>query len=356
MMKSNIEKEAKCLLTPNEYQKLKASLPFVESQLQNYYYLSDNGYGLRFRYIEENGSYLFTLKQKLEDSHREYEIETKEINFDNNEIKELFSHLNIKEVKYLGKLNCLRLAYKGERGEFCLDYCQGNNIEEYEFEYELFNPEDDFEEAFAFLRKHNISYQKSAKGKFHRFLENYQPKVMIMCATGLEECEALMCYDLLYRAGIGVDLINTNNENEITSSHNLTFKTNIKLEDINSDDYVALVLPGGIPGTPNLRNNEAVINLIKKFYQEKRLLAAICAAPSILLELGYLKDNEFSIYPGFEGDKKANETSLTKKGNIITGNGLGASQFFGYEIIKHLLNEEKATEVLTKIQSPFLKV
>ena len=75
-------------------------------------------------------------------------------------------------------------------------------------------------------------------------------KVGIICAPGLEECEALLVYDLLYRSGIDVKLVGL--EDEITSSHNVSFRTDIHIDNFNYQDYNAIILPGGMPGTLNL--------------------------------------------------------------------------------------------------------
>ena len=78
-------------------------------------------------------------------------------------------------------------------------------------------------------------------------------KTMIILANGLEECEGLIVYDLLYRAGIEVDLVGL--DSLITSSHNVTITPHKLIDEIDSSEYNCLVLPGGMPGTINLENN-----------------------------------------------------------------------------------------------------
>ena len=84
--------------------------------------------------------------------------------------------------------------------------------------------------------------------------------------------------------------------------------------------------------------------------KENKLIAAICAAPSILNHKGLLKEEKFACYPGFECGLKQSGKKAIKEGNIITAKGLGAEFEFAYEIIKALESEEKAKEVLAKIQ------
>ena len=173
-------------------------------------------------------------------------------------------------------------------------------------------------------------------------------KTMIIVTEGLEECEALLTYDLLYRAGIDVELIGTNDT--ITSSHNITFKAHKLLENINANEYECLVLPGGMPGTKNLEENKIVSKLIDEFVQDDKYIAAICAAPSILLHKGLLENEKFICYPGFESGYVAADKKVFQDKKFITAKGLGAAFEFAYLIICNLVNKEKAEEVLKQIQ------
>lgn len=173
-------------------------------------------------------------------------------------------------------------------------------------------------------------------------------KVCIICAQGQEESEALLTYDLLYRAGLEVDLLGL--DDEITSSHKVTFKTNKLLKSTNIDEYDCLVLPGGMPGTINLENSKLVQDAIDLFNLKNKLIAAVCAAPSILIHKGLLNDNEFTCYPGFESGKISTNLKAMKTRNIITGIGLGGVIEFSSLIISSLLNEETAKKVIDKIK------
>lgn len=173
-------------------------------------------------------------------------------------------------------------------------------------------------------------------------------KTMIIVTNGLEECEALITYDLLFRAGIETDLVGL--ENEVKSSHNVTFKAHKHISDINPDDYDCLVLPGGMPGTLNLENDERVSKLIDKFVADDKYVAAICAAPSILIHKGLLASNRFICYPGFENGLTPANGKAVQDNKFITGKGLGAAFEFAYLIIKNLIDEDKAKEVMAKTQ------
>ena len=173
-------------------------------------------------------------------------------------------------------------------------------------------------------------------------------KTMIIVNDGLEECEALVTYDLLYRAGIETDLVGFTEE--ILSSHKVTFKAHRLLDEIDPDEYDCLILPGGMPGTLNLENDSRVQDLIDYFAKKDKYIAAICAAPSILIHKGLLNGKKFICFPGFEGDLTPEKEKAVIDGRFITGKGLGAAFEFSYLIIKTLLNEDKAKEVLNKIQ------
>ena len=173
-------------------------------------------------------------------------------------------------------------------------------------------------------------------------------KAIIIINNGLEECEALVTYDLLFRAGIEVELVGFTSE--VLSSHNVCFKAHKLLDEINSNDYDCLILPGGMPGTKNLENDQRVQDMIDLFVKQDKYIAAICAAPSILIHKGLLKNNKFICYPGFEsGLLPANEKAI-QDNKFITAKGLGAVFEFSYLIIKNLINEDKAKQILNQIQ------
>ena len=171
---------------------------------------------------------------------------------------------------------------------------------------------------------------------------------MIIVNHGLEECEALVTYDLLYRAGIETDLVGFTQE--ITSSHNVTFKAHKLLDEIDPSDYDCLILPGGMPGTTHLEEDKRVQDIIDFFVREDRYIAAICAAPSILIHKGLLDNRKFICFPGFESGLTPVKEKAVIDGRFITGKGLGAAFEFSYLIIKELISEDKAKEVLNKIQ------
>lgn len=173
-------------------------------------------------------------------------------------------------------------------------------------------------------------------------------KVAIICAQGLEECEALLTYDILYRAKLDVQLIGLDSLN-IKSSHGVTFMADLEFKDIDINDYDCIVLPGGMPGRDHLENSSLVQEAIDNFVKENKLIAAVCSAPSILINKGLLDSNEFTCFPGFECGKQSLGVKAYQHKNIITGVGLGGTIDFAALIVKNLVDEETANKILTTI-------
>jgi len=172
--------------------------------------------------------------------------------------------------------------------------------------------------------------------------------VAVFIAPGLEEVEALATVDILFRAGIPTTMISVTPERAVVSSHN------IALAEANLDDYDMLVLPGGIPGTPNLKAVEPLMAAVTERVRTGRPVAAICAAPSILAELGLLEGRQATSNPGFVGvlaehGAQVSQAAVVTDGPVITSRGMGTAIDFGLEIVRHYLGEEAVDDVKAKI-------
>ena len=178
---------------------------------------------------------------------------------------------------------------------------------------------------------------------------------MIYCflANGFEESEALSTVDVIRRAKLELKLVSIN-ETYVTSSHNVTVKADITIDQISDyEDIDAIILPGGMPGTLNLQNSEKLRDIILYCNENNKLICAICAAPMILGNLGLLKNKDATCFPGFEKElKDANVKTdkVVKDGNIITAKGAGVSFLFGYEIVAALLSQEEADDIKSAMQ------
>jgi len=176
-------------------------------------------------------------------------------------------------------------------------------------------------------------------------------KVGIILAEGFEECEALIVVDMLRRANIMIDMIGLNSI-EVISSHNITIKSDLLLDDCDIDSYDGIILPGGKLGTSNLDNSEMVKKIVSEFLAEGKLVAAICAAPSILGKMGLLRNRNYTCFPTFDGEYGGtyNNVLAIEDGNLITGRGMGASIEFGRLLIRKLSDEETLSKVEEGIQ------
>ena len=177
-------------------------------------------------------------------------------------------------------------------------------------------------------------------------------KVYIFLADGFEEIEGLTVVDLLRRAGEEVVTVSIMGRKEITGSHNIHVMADELFENMDYTQAKLLVLPGGMPGTKYLGAYEPLTDLLCSWNQEGKLLAAICAAPSVFGDLGLLKGKEAVCYPGFE-ERLAGATigkgAVAVSGNIITSRGLGTAIDFSAALIGQLQSAEKAEEIKKSI-------
>lgn len=165
--------------------------------------------------------------------------------------------------------------------------------------------------------------------------------VVVFMADGFEECEGLLVVDLLRRTGLKVVMASVMGRRDVRSSRDILIQADCLAESVDYDEAKMIVLPGGRLGTENLNRSELVLEKCKEYAKDKKI-AAICAAPSILASLGMLEGKDATCHPDYEdkmcGANLKNE-SIVVDGNIITGQGLGATMEFAFEIIKLLVDE-----------------
>lgn len=177
-------------------------------------------------------------------------------------------------------------------------------------------------------------------------------KVCIFLADGFEEVEGLTVVDIVRRAEIEIDMISITDNIEVVTSHNIKLFADKTFAEANFDEYDMIVMPGGIPGTPNLQAHEGVINQIKSFYENGKYLAAICAAPSILGNLKMLENKEATCYPGYETKligAVIKDVGVAASDKIITGRALGSAIDFALKIVETLDSVETANKVKNAI-------
>ena len=176
-------------------------------------------------------------------------------------------------------------------------------------------------------------------------------KAVVFLADGFEECEALIVVDILRRAGIETVMASVTDQLEVNSSRHIVVRADEIASVIDYASVELVVLPGGRLGTENLKCMKIVEDTVKDFVANK-MVAAICAAPSILAGLGLLKKKKTTCHPDYEnkmGEAILTYESVAVDGNIITAQGLGATFDFAFEIIRQLIGEEKVQQIKTAI-------
>lgn len=174
---------------------------------------------------------------------------------------------------------------------------------------------------------------------------------IVVLAPGFEEIEAITIIDLLRRAGINVTTASIAGKN-ITGSHDITIKADMLLEDLSKSEFDIVILPGGQPGSENLRNSDRVANLLQRQSDKNQLLAAICAAPTVFEKAGLTTGKRVTSHPSEEGKFSASDyktDNVVLDGNIITSRAVGTAIEFSLFLIKMLCGENIATEIAAKI-------
>lgn len=173
-------------------------------------------------------------------------------------------------------------------------------------------------------------------------------KVGVFFAKGFEEIEALTVVDVLRRAGIEVVCVSIDGAKSVAGSHNIEVVMNKKLEEVDFEALDMIVLPGGMPGTKNLEACDALTSQVKAFYQQGKLIGAICAAPSIFGHMGLLEGKEACIYPGMEDElynAKVSYEPVMQVKNIITSRGMGTAIPFALKIVEQFFDLATAQQL-----------
>lgn len=177
--------------------------------------------------------------------------------------------------------------------------------------------------------------------------------VAILAADGFETIECLTVLDVLRRGGVRATLVSIMDTREVVSAQQVSVTCDEVLDDVDLDAYDYLVLPGGMPGTTHLRRDARVRDAVRLFAAERQV-AAICAAPSILAELGLLEGRRATCFPGFEGDfpegSHAGSKTVVVDGNIITASAMGQALPFALALLGDIAGERAVEKVKDGIQ------
>ena len=170
-------------------------------------------------------------------------------------------------------------------------------------------------------------------------------QITVHLADGFEEIEAVTIVDVLRRAGLNVKTVSVTGKLQVTGSHQIEIRADLLFEQVDYSNGVLIILPGGMPGAKHLNEHPGLKSQILEYHRSGKFLAAICAAPMVLGNLGILKDKKAVCYPGFEsylaGAELSSNPFITDE-KIITGRGVGAALEFSLEIVRILKGENSA--------------
>lgn len=172
-------------------------------------------------------------------------------------------------------------------------------------------------------------------------------KVLVMLAQGCEEIEAVTIIDILRRASIDVTSAGLD-DLPVLGSHGVVLLADTTLDLAQHQDFDMIVLPGGLPGTDNLRADQRLIALLQRMAQHEKYVTAICAAPSVLAAAGLLDGRKATCYPTcLDAFPKVNlqTSAVVADGKLITSRGPGTAMDFALALVERLSGKTKRDEV-----------
>lgn len=176
--------------------------------------------------------------------------------------------------------------------------------------------------------------------------------IALFLAPGFEEIEALGVVDVLRRAELNVTTIGVGGR-AVKSARGIVVQADVADADALTDGLEAVVLPGGMPGTLNLEASPVAGRFLEAAVERGLLIAAICAAPSILGHRGLLEGRRAICFPGYEQELKGAEIvreKVVSDGPFITGRGAGVAVDFALEIVRRMASAERADRVRAAMQ------
>lgn len=178
-------------------------------------------------------------------------------------------------------------------------------------------------------------------------------QLLLFLAPGFEEIEAISTIDILRRAGLDVSSVSITGDLRVVGAHGIAIEADILYPEVDFNQAEMLILPGGMPGTKNLNVHEGLKAALTNFAKAGKPLAAICAAPMILGQLGLLEGKEATCFPGNEVHLKGallSEYAVVQDGSIITASGPGVAAEFALQIVSFFLGIEKSEEIAKALQ------
>ncbi len=181
-------------------------------------------------------------------------------------------------------------------------------------------------------------------------------KAYAMIADGTEEVECLAVVDVLKRSGMEVVLVSAGETRNVLTSHQIRIEADAAIAETDMSDADLIFVPGGMPGSENLSACPALITAIQNQLDHGRRVAAICAAPGVVLgRHGFLKGRKATCFPGFEKELTGAEyinQSIVTDGNITTAKGVGVAIDLGLELTALFFGEDAAGKLRQTMQCP----
>lgn len=173
--------------------------------------------------------------------------------------------------------------------------------------------------------------------------------VCVLVADGSEEMEVVITVDVLRRAGIGVFLAGVGEETRmVTTSRGVRIAPDGAWDPAEAMRFDALVIPGGIGGTQTMRQDESVKQAVREFAQAGKIVAALCAGPTVLQDAGVLAGRTYTSNPGSRAELTAGawvDRPVARDGNLVTSQAPGTAFAFALALIEILDTPEMARKV-----------
>lgn len=176
--------------------------------------------------------------------------------------------------------------------------------------------------------------------------------VYMLLGTGFEETEAIAPLDLLRRAGVEILTVGINGKT-VSGSHKIKVEADITIGEMDLTDVEMVIIPGGLGGVASLRASEAALDALKFAWENRKYVAAICAGPTVLADLGITDGLRATCYPGQEehmGSALMQENAaVVTDGRLITGTSAGCAIPFGLALVEALKGKEIAETIKKQI-------
>lgn len=180
-------------------------------------------------------------------------------------------------------------------------------------------------------------------------------KILELLADGNETIEILTVVDYLRRADIKIDMISTTGSKNLITSHGVKFEADFTLDEIDPKDYDGVYIPGGTKGAESLRDNDKVIEIIRDFNKDGKLISANCAGPIVLDRAGVLSDKKATSFPTVEKEltnvgEYVNDEIVVTDGNITTSRGAAVTNYLALRLVEIIKGKEAKEKVKYGVQ------